>query len=160
VLRDACPDCGFDARQIDRTDIAARARAAMSLITSRLADPDAALRPASGVWSPLEYGCHVRDVCRVFGERLRLMLTEDDPQFANWNQDETARDERYWEQQPARVAAECTRSVDAIAADYDAVRADQWDRPGRRSNGSVFTVESLGRYFLHDLVHHAHDVRA
>ena len=31
-------------------------------------------------------------------------------------------------------------------------------RPGRRSNGSVFTVETLGRYFLHDVLHHLHDV--
>ena len=28
-----------------------------------------------------------------------------------------------------------------------------------RSNGSEFTVESLGRYHLHDVVHHLHDVR-
>jgi hypothetical protein len=27
-----------------------------------------------------------------------------------------------------------------------------------RSNGSEFTVESLGRYHLHDVVHHLHDV--
>ena len=34
-----------------------------------------------------------------------------------------------------------------------------WDRRGTRSNGSVFTVESLGRYHLHDVVHHLWDVR-
>jgi hypothetical protein len=38
------------------------------------------------------------------------------------------------------------------------VPADAWDRPGVRSNGSEFTVESLGRYHLHDVVHHLHDV--
>jgi hypothetical protein len=40
------------------------------------------------------------------------------------------------------------------------VRPDQWDRPGRRSNGSSFTATTLGQYFLHDVVHHLHDVRA
>ena len=30
---------------------------------------------------------------------------------------------------------------------------------GRRSDGSAFTVESLGRYWLHDVEHHLHDVR-
>ena len=34
----------------------------------------------------------------------------------------------------------------------------QWDRPGRRGNGSVFTVDSLARYHLHDVEHHLVDV--
>jgi hypothetical protein len=38
------------------------------------------------------------------------------------------------------------------------VQAEELGRLGRRSNGSVFTVETLGKYFLHDLEHHAHDV--
>ena len=37
---------------------------------------------------------------------------------------------------------------------------DQWDRTGRRSNGSVFTVRTLAAYFLHDVEHHLHDVGA
>jgi hypothetical protein len=36
---------------------------------------------------------------------------------------------------------------------------DGWGRRGTRSNGDVFTVESLGRYHLHDVVHHLWDVR-
>ena len=43
-----------------------------------------------------EYGCHVRDTCRIFRERLDLMLTQDDPVFANWDQDVTAVQARYW----------------------------------------------------------------
>lgn len=158
VLREPCPECGFDARAVDRTQIGARARDTMATIATRLREPDADARPSPGVWSPLEYGCHVRDVCHIFGGRLHLMRSEDDPQFANWDQDDTAREQRYWLHDPIAVAAECEQAVDAIASAYDAVRPDEWDRPGRRSNGSVFTVDSLGRYFLHDLVHHAHDI--
>ena len=50
--------------------------------------------------------------------------------------------------------------AEAIAARFAAVRPDQADRSGRRSNGSVFTVTTLAQYFLHDLVHHEHDVGA
>jgi hypothetical protein len=32
--------------------------------------------------------------------------------------------------------------------------------PAWRSNGSVFTVDSLARCLLHELVHHLHDVDA
>ena len=40
----------------------------------------------------------------------------------------------------------------------EAVPEDAWQRGGTRSNGDRFTVDSLARYHLHDLVHHAHDV--
>jgi hypothetical protein len=35
-----------------------------------------------------------------------------------------------------------------------------WDRTGTRSDGARFTVASLGRYLLHDPVHHVGDVEA
>ena len=38
------------------------------------------------------------------------------------------------------------------------IEAAAWDRPGSRSNGSVFTVETLLQYILHDVVHHLWDV--
>lgn len=156
MLERPCPECGFDAADVD--DVPARARAAVARIVAALTRPDATTRPAPQVWSTLEYACHLRDVCIVFGARLAVMRGTDDPIFENWDQDETAIAERYGEQDPATVARELTLEAGRIAADFASVRADERDRPGRRSNGSVFTVETLGSYFLHDLEHHAHDV--
>lgn len=34
----------------------------------------------------------------------------------------------------------------------------QWNRTGNRSDGAHFTIETFGRYFLHDPVHHPYDV--
>ena len=34
----------------------------------------------------------------------------------------------------------------------------QWERTGRRSNGDLFTVQTLGVYHLHDVTHHLWDV--
>jgi hypothetical protein len=118
-------------------------------------------RPArQGVWSPLEYACHVRDVYRVFDARLHLMLDENDPQLSNWDQDETAVADRYWEQDPAVVSAELAAVGETVASSFAAVGDGEWSRRGRRSDGAVFTVESFGRYFFHDWVHHAWDVTA
>ena len=125
-----------------------------------LGRPDVRRRPRPDVWSPLEYACHVRDVFRLFDQRLRLMLAEDDPQFANWDQDETAVAERYGEQDPAVVAAELAAAADAIAASFAAVGGDQWERPGRRSDGARVHRRTFGRYFIHDPVHHLRDVAA
>ena len=88
------------------------------------------------------------------------MLTVDDAQFANWDQDEAAVVGRYADQDPVAVAG-TTPSRSRTAADlFDDLTPEQWQRPGRRSNGSVFTVETIGCYFLHDLEHHLHDVTA
>jgi hypothetical protein len=158
TLARPCPECGFDAASIEPVAIPALVRDAASRWPDVLARPDSTTRPAPTTWSALEYACHVRDVHRLFRQRLELMLTVDNPTFANWDQDETALAERYWDQDPGGVAREVTESGDALADAYSRVRDDQWSRTGVRSNGSTFTVESLGRYLLHDLSHHVWDV--
>ena len=47
---------------------------------------------------------------------------------------------------------------EVLADAYAAVTDDQWSRRGLRSDGSSFTVESLGRYMVHDPLHHVWDV--
>ncbi|MDP9165061.1 MAG: DinB family protein [Actinomycetota bacterium] len=158
VLEDPCPDCGYDAGSIHPVDVADRIRQDAKRWTARLAEPLVAVRPAPGVWSVLEYGCHVRDVHRVFAERIRLMLAEDDPHFPNWDQDETAVVDDYAAQNPAAVATELERTAATVADAYASVPADGWSRRGFRSNGSEFTIATIARYHLHDVVHHTWDV--
>lgn len=159
VLERPCPECGFDARAVGEDDLAPAVADNAARWSRVLEHPEVRVRPRPEVWSPLEYACHVRDVDRLFAERVRLMLTEDDPRFANWDQDLTAVEDRYDLQDPERVAGELCHAAAAMSATYRSVTGDRWSRTGRRSDGSVFTVSSLGRYHLHDLVHHVWDVR-
>jgi len=46
----------------------------------------------------------------------------------------------------------------AAAVRFDRVHGEQWERPGRRSDGAHFTVATFARYFIHDPIHHLHDV--
>lgn len=158
VLAEECPECGLVAGEVPPEDIGARVRADLPRWRAALAKPDAGVRPSDAIWSATEYACHVRDVFGLFAERLNLMLTEDDPQFANWGQDATAIEDDYAGQQASIVSAELVAAGNKTAAAFDAVAADAWHRTGRRSNGSVFTTATLGQYFLHDIVHHLHDV--
>jgi SAM-dependent methyltransferase len=163
VLGEPCPECGFVAAGVDRARIGAVLRDDAVGWSVVLAQPGATERPAPQTWSPLEYACHVRDVHRIFGERLDLMLEHDEPTFANWDQDETAVTERYDLQDPADVAPALVAAAEAVARRYDALRdapETTWARRGLRSNGSEFTVDSIARYHLHDVLHHSHDVRA
>ncbi len=160
VLGRPCPECGFDPSTVDAAGIGDAVRATVPRWAGALTRADVRRRPAPAVWSPLEYGAHVRDVFRLFDERLRLMLDEADPLFADWDQDATALADRYDLQDPAVVSAELAAAAATVAADYDAVPDGAWERPGRRSNGSTFTVRTLGVYLLHDVRHHLHDVGA
>jgi hypothetical protein len=159
VITEPCPECGFEPAAVEPDELPALVRGYAATVRAALTRPDAADRPQPAVWSALEYGCHVRDVCRIFRERVELMRAEDDPQFENWDQDTTALDERYWTQQPRHVAEQLGERAAALADTFAAIRPDEWGRRGRRSNGSVFTIDTIGRYLLHDLAHHAWDVR-
>ena len=102
-----------------------------------LTAPDAARRPRPDRWSPLEYGCHVRDVLRLYAYRLGLMLTEDDPLFPNWDQDETALADRYDAQDPATVAGELAETAGTVASRFAAVEGRPVDRPGAAATAPV-----------------------
>ena len=164
VLDRPCPACRFDARAMAHHLIGATLQTTVeawrdvlsrgALVRQRPPGPVA----RGPIWSALEYGCHVRDVFVLFEERLRLMLTQDDPTFTNWDQDATAITKRYWEDDPATVCEALVVAGEQLAAAFDHVRDDQWQRTGTRSDGARFTIESFGRYLLHDPIHHLQDV--
>jgi hypothetical protein len=158
VLERRCDDCGFDARAFDRELVGSTILTTAASWQQVLRGAGRARRPRPDVWSPLEYACHVRDVFRIYDERLARMLAEDAPQYANWDQDATAVAERYGEQDPDIVAAELVAAAAQLAERFDGVRGEQWTRTGTRSDGAHFTVESFARYFIHDPIHHLHDV--
>ncbi len=159
VLERPCPDCGFDAATLDRADIGeATLTVAHRFDELLIGGAEVRRRPEPEVWSALEYGAHVRDVLSVMLGRLRLMLAEHDPTFANWDQDATAEVEHYADQDPTTVRAALVANGEVLADAYGRVTDAQWARRGMRSDGSSFTVESLGRYMVHDPVHHVWDV--
>ncbi len=161
VLEQECPECGFDAGSVDAATVAGLLRDNARQWAEILTDPDLRLRerPDPASWSALEYGAHVRDVNFLYLERLDLMLTEHGPSFADWDQDETAVTARYHEADPDAVATDLLAGAGALADRFDAVEGDQWDRTGYRSDGADFTVDTFARYFIHDPIHHLHDVR-
>jgi hypothetical protein len=159
VLQRPCPECGLSTSDFAREAVPGLLRTVAARWHEVLTGPgDLRLRPVPDRWSGLEYGCHVRDVFRLYDTRLELMLTADGPRYPNWDQDATAIEDRYAEQDPGQVAGELLDAAGVLAARFDTVSGDHWQRTGFRSDGAEFTVETFARYFIHDPVHHYHDV--
>jgi hypothetical protein len=158
VLDRACPECGFDTNDVDPHDLAARIARTTDLWRDVLQRADVRQRPDDSTWSPLEYACHVRDVHRVYAGRVARMLAEVDPHYENWDQDATAIEDAYGDQDPGVVAEELAAAAAELGALFAGVEGDRWQLTGRRSDGAAFTVDSIGRYYLHDIEHHLWDV--
>jgi hypothetical protein len=159
VLQRPCPECGFDASTTAAGSVPALTRE--NAATWRRLRADGKLRagrPNDATWSSLEYACHVRDVFVRYDERIQLMQREDDPLFPNWDQDASALDDRYDEQDPAAAVDALSAAADAIAQRLDAIAGDAWERPGQRSDGASFTIATIARYMIHDPIHHVWDV--
>ena len=158
VVDERCPECGFLGRDVEVARLGDLIRLLCPPWVAVLERDGAAGRTTEDRWSTLEYACHVRDVFRRYDQRLRLMLDEHDPTFPNWDQDVTAVEDDYAGQDPTTVATDLVDAAERLAHSFDAVRGEQWQRTGLRSDGAHFTVESFGRYFVHDPIHHLVDV--
>jgi len=78
TLTRRCDECGLSAGEVGPTEIAERAfLAAEEWVQILRSSPAVTQRPEPAVWSPLEYGAHVRDVFELFDSRLALMLSEE-----------------------------------------------------------------------------------
>ncbi|AYF78228.1 DinB family protein [Nocardia yunnanensis] len=179
VLERTCADCGFDPDATAFEAVPGLTRDSAARLAVALERPDARQRPDDSTWSTVEYAAHVRDVCRIFLHRLDIARTgaarpgpsiaaydttvtvgdNGIPMFANWDQDATAVAAHYADAETATVAAELADAAETAARAFEVVPLDERDRAALRSNGSAFTIDSMARYFVHDLVHHVHDVR-
>src|SRR5687768_9754211 len=93
----ACDECGY-VYDTPRAQIPARLRELgprYAEVLGSTAQADLRAHAVSGVWSPLEYCCHMRDVLAVQNERTLLAQESDEPRFASMRRDERVSEERY-----------------------------------------------------------------
>lgn len=159
---DQCDDCGF-AYDLDTAPAAAQAIVdGADELAAVLADgtSDVATRRRPELWSPLEYGCHVRDVLLVQRERVLLVRREDRPSFATMGRDERVDHDGYADQDPAAVARQVRDAAGLLANVLDRLGED-WDRTATY-NYPTPTERSLrwiAVHTVHEVRHHLQDVR-
>ena len=113
-----------------------------------------------GVWSPLEYACHYRDVLRVQLERVRRAVREEKPTFAPMRRDERVTEERYNEQEPEHVAFDIAAAAGALASALDHLSPKSWEREGLYNypTQQLRSIEWIARNTIHEGVHHILDI--
>jgi hypothetical protein len=156
-----CTTCPLDYAAVEVGAIADRVRAVVRELRALVSDAsDGALRrhPRDGVWSPLEYLCHVRDVYVSATIRLYRVRTEDAPQVEPMFNDLRTARFRHNEADPIAVLSELDLVVAGFADELSSVR--DWDRTLTRLPGENRTARWLARQSLHEGLHHLHDIRA
>jgi hypothetical protein len=159
-----CDECGFDPDELRPRNlpvaIRSYGRRYRAPLTRGLADEDldeVVRRAPSGVWSAIEYSAHVRDIFRVFDDRVRCSLADTDPA-------ETVVD---WEGRVA--AASPTLEREAVASDLDdaadsfatvlaELADDEWRLPTITGRGEPATIAELAVIAVHEGSHHLLDV--
>ena len=160
---DRCAECDYTYDDLPLADVPATlpryATSYRRLLTS--APPDQLRRrPAPDVWSPLEYGCHVRDVLRVQHARLEQALTSDQPTFAPMDREGRVVRDRYNQQDPHAVAAELVDAATALARDFAALDDAGWERIAVYNwpTPAVRTMAWVARHTVHECRHHLMDI--
>jgi hypothetical protein len=113
-------------------------------------------------WSPLEYGCHVRDVLLVQRERVLLARRVECPAFEPMGRDERVEHDGYADQDPADVARQLTDAANLFANVLARLDERAWERtviysypvPSERS------LRWVAVHTWHEVRHHLQDVRA
>ena len=116
--------------------------------------------PAPGIFSPMQYGAHVRDILRVYGDRILIMLEEDDPVFPQFNPDEGVWDS-YNRLGREELAEDIEAQAQRLATIFDDLEPEQWSLTMIRDGGAdgvyKFTVAGLASYAVHEAHHHLLD---
>lgn len=112
------------------------------------------VRPAPGVWTPLEVAAHLADLELVFGVRLRQILTVDRPFLQPLDPDALAVRAGYagW---PLAVALErfARRRAETLEL-LDGCSAIDLERPGLHPRRGTMTVaDTVALMLAHDIDH-------
>jgi hypothetical protein len=160
---DRCAECGFRYETEQAAGAADGIVASASELAAILggASPGLRSRPEPATWSPLEYGCHVRDVLLVQRERVLAARRIDQPSFAPMGRDERVDHDGYATQDPDDVARQLGDAALLFAHVLDRLDASDWERtvvynyPQRQERD----LRWVAAHTLHEVRHHLLDIR-
>jgi hypothetical protein len=159
---DRCDECGFEydlslVRSAGDTIV----RAATALAET-LGNPDVDFqsRRLPQTWSPLEYGCHLRDMLLVQRERVLLARRQERPSLQPMGRDERVDHDGYADQDAAAVARQLVDAAGLFANVLGRLGDADWDRTVLYNYPHLAerSLRWVAVHTLHEVRHHTLDV--
>lgn len=111
-------------------------------------------RDGADGWNAVEILCHLADFERIFFERARSMLAQDNPRFPSVDQLALVESNRYSEQELDDVWRRWTREREAFIDWLGGLDDEQLARPGVHPETGAMTILQLAiNTVLHDVDH-------
>lgn len=162
---DRCDGCGFgyDLERVGEAGpaiLGGSARIATRLETTDVAELRARRRPTT--WSPLEYGCHVRDVLLVQRERVLAARRADRPSFEPMGRDERVDHDGYFDQEPIAVARQLNDAAALFVNVLRRLEPDDWSRSVVYNYPACLerSLAWVAVHTQHEVTHHLADIEA
>jgi hypothetical protein len=125
-------------------------------------DTDLRAVPEPGVFSPIQYAAHVRDILRVYGDRMVLGVEQDSPTVAIFNPPQEVF-EGYNRSDPEELAADLEAQAQRLAEIVQNMDPSAWNRIVINDRGQYgvysFTIAGLACNAVHEAHHHLLDAK-
>ena len=160
---DRCAQCGFEYDLADAESAGPAIVVGVSQFAGllRAGGPDLRHRTQPDIWSPLEYGCHMRDVLLVQRERVLAARCIDTPSFEPMGRDDRVEHDGYIDQEPGDVARQVTDAATVFRNVLARLDDADWQRLVVHNFPSALerSLRWVAVHTLHEVRHHLLDVR-
>jgi hypothetical protein len=117
-------------------------------------------RPSPGEWSIKEVCCHLRDSSEIDGERIRHMLSEDDPFLASYDQEALARERDYQNESMPLVLTAVRAFSGGLAYLLENLGEEEWQRRGRHEERGPMRIAQYAQLLADHARQHLEQIRA
>ena len=117
-------------------------------------------RPSPEEWSIKEVCCHLRDSFEIDGERIRLMLSEDEPFLAAYDQEALARERDYQNESMPLVLAALRAFSGGLAYLLENLGEEEWQRTGQHEERGPISIAQYAQLLADHARQHLEQIRA
>ena len=117
-------------------------------------------RPSPREWSIKEVCCHLRDFSEIGGERVRLMLSEDDPFLASPDQEALARERDYQSESMPLVLTALRAFSGGLAYLLENLGEEEWQRRGRHEERGPMSIAQYAQLLADHGREHLEQIKA
>ena len=117
-------------------------------------------RPSPGEWSIKEVCCHLRDSSEIDGERIRRMLSEDDPLLPSYDQEALASERDYQNESMPIVLTAVRAFSGGLAYLLENLSEEEWQRAGRHEERGPISIAQYAQLLGDHARQHLEQIRA